>query len=84
MSGVLTDQRSNLVVVDRGYRGHGVEATRVLVSGTRFGLTPKLLADLRRPSAIEPENGHMKTDGRLARCPLQGAIGDAIFASRLS
>ena len=77
---ILTDQRPDLVVVDRGYRGHGVEATRVLISGTRRGLTPRLIADLRRRSAIEPEIGHMKTDGRLARCPLKGTIGDAIFA----
>ena len=27
-----------------------------------------------------PEIGHMKTDGRLARCPLKGTSGDAIFA----
>lgn len=55
-------------------------ATRVLISGTRRGLTPKLIADLRRRSAIEAEIGHMKTDGRLARCPLKGTIGDALFA----
>jgi len=77
---ILTDQRPDLAVVDRGYRGHGVEATRVLISGTRRGLTPKLIADLRRRSAIEAEIGHMKTDGRLSRCPLKGAIGDAVFA----
>lgn len=77
---ILTDQRPDLAVVDRGYRGHGVEATRVLISGTRRGLTPKLIADLRRRSAIEAEIGHMKTDGRLSRCPLKGIIGDAIFA----
>jgi len=77
---ILTDQRPALAVVDRGYRGHGVEATRVLISGTRRGLTPKLIADLRRPSAIEAEIGHMKTDGRLSRCPLKGTIGDALFA----
>lgn len=77
---ILTDQRPDLAVVDRGYRGHGVEATRVLISGTRRGLTPKLIADLRRRSAIEPEIGHMKTDGRLARSPLKGTIGDALFA----
>ena len=35
---------------------------------------------LRRRSAIEPEIGHMKTDGRLSRCPLKGKAGDAIFA----
>ena len=77
---ILTDQRPDLAVVDRGYRGHGVEATRVLISGTRRGLTPKLIADLRRRSAIEAQIGHMKTDGRLTRCPLKGTVGDAIFA----
>jgi len=77
---ILTDQRPDLAVVDRGYRGHGVEATRVLISGTRRGLTPKLTADLRRRSAIEAEIGHMKSDGRLSRCTLKGTIGDAVFA----
>lgn len=77
---ILTEQRPDLAVVDRGYRGHGVDKTRVLISGTRRGLTPKLSADLRRRSAIEPEIGHMKTDGRLSRCPLKGTLGDAIFA----
>jgi transposase, IS5 family len=77
---ILTDRRPGLAVVDRGYRGHGVETTRVLISGTRRGLTPMLAKLLRRRSAIEPEIGHMKTDGRLARCPLKGTEGDAIFA----
>jgi IS5 family transposase len=77
---ILTDQRPDLAVVDRDHRGHGEEKTRVLISGTRRGLTPKLLSDLRRRSAIEAEIGHMKTDGRLARCPLKGTIGDALFA----
>ncbi len=77
---ILTDQRPDLAVVDRGYRGHGETRTRVLISGTRRGLTPKLIADLRRRSAIEAEIGHMKTDGRLSRCPLKGPIGDALFA----
>lgn len=78
---ILTGQRPErpeLAVVDRGSRGHGVEATRVLISGTCRSLTPKLIADLRRRSAIGPETGHMKTDGRLARCPLTGTIGDAL------
>ena len=77
---ILSDQRPSLAVVDRGYRGHGVENTSVLISGTRRGLTPKLKKLLRRRSAIEPEIGHMKSDGRLARCPLKGLHGDAIFA----
>ena len=33
-----------------------------------------------RRSAIGAEIGHLKTDGRLARCPLKGTIGDALFA----
>lgn len=77
---VLTDRRPALAVVDRGYRGHGVEATRVLISGTRKGMTPKLTKLLRRRSAIEPEIGHMKTDGRLTRSTLKGTTGDALFA----
>jgi IS5 family transposase len=76
----LTDLRPDLAVVDRGYRGHGVEKTRVLISGQRRGMTPSLKTLLRRRSAIEPEIGHMKTDGRLGRCPLKGTSGDAIFA----
>ena len=77
---ILTDQRHELAVVDRGYRGHDESTTRVLISGIRRGLTPKLVTDLRRRSAIEAEIGHMKTDGRLSRCPLKGIIGDAVFA----
>ena len=77
---ILTGRRPALAVVDRGYRGHGVETTRVLISGTRRGITPVLAKLLRRRSAIEPEIGHMKTDGRLARCPLKGTAGDAVFA----
>ncbi len=77
---ILTGAAPRLAVVDRGYRGHGVTKTRVLISGTRRGLTPALAKLLRRRSAIEPEIGHMKTDGRLARCPLKGTQGDAIFA----
>lgn len=77
---ILTDQCPDLVVVDRGYRGHDEGKTRVLISGTRRGLSAKEIIDLRRRSAIEAEIGHMKTDGRLSRCPLKGTIGDAVFA----
>jgi transposase, IS5 family len=76
----LTGCRPDLAVVDRGYRGHAVEGTTVLISGTRRGLTPRLRKLLRRRSAIEPEIGHMKTDGRLTRCALKGTTGDALFA----
>ena len=77
---ILTDQVPDLAIVDRGYRGHGVGTTKILISGMRRGITPLLAKLLKRRSAIEPEIGHMKTGGRLARCPLKGRIGDAVFA----
>ena len=76
----LTGSCPSLAVVDRGYRGHGARGTTGLVSGTRRGLRPRLRKLLRRRSATEPEIGHMKSDGRLARCALKGTIGDALYA----
>jgi IS5 family transposase len=76
---ILTNQRPNLAVLDRGDRGHGEGKTRVLISGTRRGLTPKLITDLRRRSAIEAEISHLKTDGRLSRCQIKGTRGDSLF-----
>lgn len=35
---------------------------------------------IKQRSAIEPAIGHMKMDGRLARNPLKGALGDALHA----
>ena len=77
---ILTDTSPKRAFVDRGYRGHGVETTEVFISGQRRGMTPALRRDLRRRSAIEPAVGHMKTDGRLARCALKGTLGDALHA----
>jgi len=77
---ILTDQRPQMAFVDRGYRGHGVETVKVFISGARRGVTRTIAKLLRRRSAIEPMIGHMKIDGRLARCPLKGTTGDAIFA----
>ena len=66
--------------MDKGYRGVEIEGVRILRSGQRRGITRTLKAMFKRRSAIEPEIGHMKSDGRLARCPLKGRIGDALFA----
>ncbi len=77
---ILTDTRPAQVFVDRGYRGHGVTTARVFISGQRRGVTRSLRRLIRRRSAIEPTIGHMKTDGRLRRCPLKGTLGDALFA----
>jgi hypothetical protein len=78
---ILTDQRPDPAVVDCSCRGHGVDKTRVLISGTRRGPSPKLIPDIRRRSAIEAEIDHMKTDGRLARCLLKGTFGAALPAT---
>lgn len=77
----LTGKTPKLAFVDKGYKGHGVpeERTRVLISGTRK-LGPTLKRQLRRRSAIEPEIGHMKSDGLLGRNFLKGMQGDAINA----
>ncbi|TFL15911.1 IS5 family transposase, partial [Jannaschia formosa] len=80
---ILADIRPKRVFVDRGYRGHGIEpasGTAVFISGQRRGMTRALRRALRRRSAIEPTIGHMKTDGRLARSPLKGTLGDALHA----
>jgi IS5 family transposase len=37
-------------------------------------------AMIKRRSTIEPTIGHMKSDGRLDRNPLKGALGDALHA----
>ena len=64
--------------VDRGYRGHEVKDTKVFISGQKRGVTRSIKKALKWRSAIEPEIGHMKNDGRLDRCYLKGAVGDAI------
>ena len=77
---VLTEHKPTTAVVDKGYRGTKVEGVRILRSGQKRGITRALKAMIRRRSAIEPAIGHMKMDGRLARNPLKGALGDAIHA----
>lgn len=66
--------------VDKGYRGHEVEAAQVYISGQRRGLTRSLKKSLKRRSAIEPHIGHMKNTGKLRRNYLKGIIGDAFNA----
>jgi IS5 family transposase len=46
----------------------------------RRGITRQLRATIQRRSAIEPAIGHMKTDGKLDRNWLKGALDDAIHA----
>lgn len=76
----VTGQAVKRCFVDRGYRGHGISDTEVLISGRRQGLTPQMKKELKRLSAIEPIIGHMKTDGELGRNHLGGVLGDKINA----
>ncbi len=77
----LTGTIPSLTFVDKGYKGHGIpeERSRVLISGTRK-LGDTLKRQLRRRSAVEPEIGHMKSDGLLGRNFLKGMEGDAMNA----
>ena len=77
---ILTGCKPTTAVVDKGFRGVEVEGVRVLRSGHKRGITRPLKAMIKRRSAIEPAIGHMKTEGRLARNPLKGSLGDAIHA----
>ena len=43
-------------------------------------MTPALRRGIRRRSAIEPVIVHMKSDGRLAHCPLKGTEGEMFHA----
>jgi IS5 family transposase len=77
---ILAERKPTTAVVDKGYRGAEVEGVRIPRSGQKRGITRALKAMIRRRSAIEPVIGHMKMDGRLARNPLKGSLGDALHA----
>ncbi len=67
--------------VDEGYRGNDYDGkAKVMISGSKRGLTPTMKRELKRRSAIEPMIGHAKNDGRLGRNYLPGADGDEINA----
>ena len=69
-------------VVDLGYRGvdqdnPGVE---IIHRGKYKTLTTQQRRWLKRRQAIEPAIGHTKSDHRMHRCWLKGALGDALHA----
>jgi len=76
---IHSDVEPEMVVVDRGYKGD-VEHVQIWRSGQKRGVTRGLQAMIRRRSAIEPTIGHMKSDGKLDRNWLKGALGDALNA----
>ncbi len=76
----ITGQMVQRSFADRGYRGHGIKESPVLISGRKRGLTPQMKKELKRRSAVEPVIGHMKTNGKLGRNYLLGELGDKINA----
>jgi len=83
----LTGRTPKEVHVDPGYRGHGVddEATRVIHSRQKKGITKTLRKRQRRRNAIEPIIGHCKNDRKTGpRNWLKGETGDKINAIALA
>jgi IS5 family transposase len=77
---ILAERTPQTVIVDRGYQGTELERIRIVQSEQKRGISRTLHAMIKRRSAIETTIGHMKTDGRLARNLLKGALGDALHA----
>ena len=71
-------------VCDRGYRGKSeVNGTKIILPGKALKQDTRYQKDkkrkqCRRRAAIEPIIGHLKSDYRMARNYLKGAIGDHI------
>lgn len=76
----LTGIQPKQCFLDKGYRGvEAKDGTTLYRSGQKRGVKTKTMkAALKRRSAIEPEIGHMKQDGKLGRCYLKGSDGDAV------
>ena len=70
------------VIVDLGYRGVDADnpGVEIIHRGKYKTLTALQRRWLKRRQAIEPAIGHTKSDHRMDRCWLKGAIGDALHA----
>jgi IS5 family transposase len=75
-------RRPKQVVVDLGYRGVDVDnpGVEIIHRGRYKSMSTQQKRWLKRRQAIEPLIGHTKSDHRMERCWLQGAIGDALHA----
>jgi IS5 family transposase len=70
------------IVVDLGFRGVDADnpGKQIIHRGRYKSLTPQQKGWLRRRQAVEPAIGHLKSDNRMDRCWLQGALGDALHS----
>ncbi len=68
------------IVVDLGFRGVDADNPdkEIIHRGKFKSLTQQQKGWLKRRSAVEPAIGHLKSDHRMDRCWLQGALGDAL------
>lgn len=76
----VTEVKIKNAFVDKGYKGHIVENTKVFISGQRKGITKTIKQKMKRRQAIEPLIGHMKSESKLGLCRLKGIQGDKINA----
>jgi len=70
------------IVVDLGFRGVDADnpGQEIIHRGKIKSLSRQQKTWLRRRQAVEPAIGHLKSDHRMDRCWLQGALGDALHA----
>ncbi len=72
------------VVADLGFRGKEVDAdnpgVQIIHRGRYKSLSKQERRWLKRRQAVEPAIRHLKSDHRLDRCWLKGALGDALHA----
>ena len=69
-------------IVDLGFRGVDADnpGVEIIHRGKYKTLTSQQRRWLKRRQAIEPMIGHTKSDNRMDRCWLPGALGDALHA----
>ena len=75
-------RRPTQAIVDLGFRGVDADnpGVDIIHRGKYRTLTGQQRRWLKRRQAIEPAIGHTKSDHRMDRCWLQGALGDALHA----
>jgi hypothetical protein len=75
---ISTNLRPDLLGVNRGCRGHGVEATHVRTRGARRGVTSNQMWG----SVTLEQMATLKTTAACPHCCLKGTIADAVFRLR--